>query len=179
MARQQRSKRFTAVVGGKKRDMVWVPWQVELSTVLFQTLDVLSADMLANFFGNTGAELAVGTTIMRIRGSFLMLGVAASQLVQGSMAMLMVREDGTFAELLMDEMLHPLWRHDINEKALLQAVGAGTFSVIPARYEIDSKAKRKVRETGERLQWLAFTSVSTSSASISVQGSGSILLMLP
>ncbi len=176
---RRKSRPFTAVVRGKKRDMVWVPWQSPEITVTFENLIVLEADMLLNFFGNTGAEIAVGTTIMRIRGSYKVSAAINVQSVQWAAVAILVREDGTFAELLESEMLHPLWRDDRNEQFLSEETAAGTFTNEDRSYVIDSKARRIIRETGQRLELAMRTSISTSSSTVAVATSGVVLLMLP
>ena len=161
------------------RSFVWVPFAPAVGTLTFQTQGILVADLLTNYFTDTGREIPVGTTVTRIRGTVSYQQVtAALQAIQVSVGIYVAEESSDMTEGIQAELTDPLWRDDWVGSLRTLETSAGGFSQETVTREIDSKAKRKLKNA-ERLQLIGRTNLSSASADLNVHAVGSILLMMP
>jgi len=177
--RTRRKSRNFAVVGGKRREVLWVPWASATVASTFGTKTVIEADLLGNYFADTGREVPKGATAVRMRGTYSLQQVgAALQQVQIALAVNVVSESDVFAESIISEIISPIWRDDRNFSFRSLETSAGGFSVETKEFPMESRAKR-ILGNADKLELVSHTILSTGSADVNVTASGAVLLMLP
>jgi len=176
--RTRRRSRNFAKVDGKSREVVWIPWQGAATTVVSGTQVVLETDMLGRYFADVGAEVPAGATILRIRGTYSISQTNANFTeLRLTIWAVVLRESGTYGENPNLELVNPIWRDDRNFQLRSLETAAAAFSVEHKEFVIDSKAKRKLSATADRLELRALSEVAT--ADVVCRSSGVVLLMLP
>ena len=138
-----------------KRSTLWLPFEVFATNATAGTV-VATGDMLANYFGQTGEEVPIGTTIGPIRWAAGMSPLVVTTIdlnYRLEMAMQLVPEGGR-ATLpspgtdIMDGMWYGQLLYD---KQLIESA-SGVFNAPTQVKEFETHAMRKVQGNGQELK---------------------------
>jgi len=177
VAARKRRQQFV-IERGKRREVVWIPWQSASVAAAHGGQTVIEADLLANYLGDSGREVPKGSTLMRIRGTVNYRALLAAQVVQMVTVIVRTREDEVYIEALHTEIVNPVWRDDFNYTFRSLETAAASFSAESVTRTLDSKARR-IFENADKLQMISRVILSTGSNDVEVLASGVVLLMLP
>ncbi len=170
-------RRFTRNRGVPKRATLWLPFSANIA-LQDSGVQLQSADLLTNFFTDTGQEIPVGTTIGPIRGRVLISSQvpgASQQTIQCAIAKVPesswsgVPDPG-------NEIMDGMWYGAYYTSAWASEFAAGTFKAVSQDYLLETSAKRKITATGQELRLVA---VANSGDNTDVDVAGFVLLMLP
>ncbi len=162
-----------------KRSTLWVLFEVSLAMTTAGTV-VASADLLGNYFGQTGEEVPIGSTIGPVRGTLSLASTAGNTAdadYRLEMAMQMTREGGR-ATLPSPgtDIMDAMWYGQFSAPPIQQEISSGVFSTPASKQELLTNAMRKITGNGQQLQIFAVPSGNTD---FTLTAIGVLMLKLP
>ncbi len=176
MAKRKRTGNLTF----SKRATLWLPFEGTIALVTAGTV-VQSADLLGNYFGQTGAELPVGATIGPIRGRWsLRPDISSTGNVENQVEALMqlVPEGGRATVPTPGvDILDAMWYGQMFSLWNEVETSSGVFGTISGREEpFETKAMRKLTGNGQELK---ISAVQSSNTDYDLKFLGVIFVRLP
>jgi len=174
MARRKRSfKTFP------KRATLWLPFDANLQLVTAGTV-VVSANLLGNYFTQTGEQVPIGTTLGPIRGEVVLTPVIATVFSTDwtveALVQLLPEGGRAVSPIPGVDIVDAMWYGQMAANALVTETAAGVFSQLATTRPFESKAMRKV--TGNAQQLLLF-GASNDNTDYQYRVFGHIMLKLP
>jgi len=173
MARRRRFRN----TGIPKRSRLFVPFRGDVALV-DSGVAVQSADLLLNFFTDTGQEIPVGATIAGFRGTVGIFNQVVGS-IQTSVQCFMAKVPESSWSGIPDpgdEIVDAFWYGQYFTLGEVAETAAGTFAVVGQQYDVASEGKRKITATGDEVRFVA---VLDSGNDVDVKIAGTFLLMLP
>ncbi len=161
-----------------KRSTLWLPFETTIALTTAGA-SVESGDILGNYFGQTGEEVPIGSTIGPVRGRYGLTPTVESVFDENNRveSVLQLNREGGRATL-------PVPGVDIGDfmwygQAWAQngwEVGSGVFEASPVVMPCETKAKRKISGNG---QTLTFSATQNTNVDYTLTFLGTVLIMLP
>jgi len=174
-----RRRRRTGNVTLAKRSVLWLPFDVQMTLATAGTV-VESGDILANYFGQTGAEVEKGTTLGPIRGRWAanpLVATAFETSGQIEAVLQLVPEGGRAVSPVPGvDIIDAMWYGQMFLEGFFGESASGVFKQSVHSQVFETKAMRKVTGNG---QVLTIHAVQESNTDYEVKFIGSILLKLP
>ena len=161
-----------------KRSGLWVPFDVSASLVTAGTV-VTTGDLLGNYFGQTGEEVPVGSTISSVRGRWQMspASAAVDRDAKVEAVMQLLPEGGRSTDPVPGvDIIDAMWYGQMFYTGHLLESAAGVFSPNSVDQVFETKAMRKVTGNGQVLVISAVCNVSTD---FDMNWIGNLFLKLP
>jgi len=174
-----RGRRRTGNKTFPRRSRLWVPFEVTNTLITAGTVTA-SGDLLANYFGQTGEEVPVGSTIGPVRWMSQLnpaVGTATTESYRLEMGMQLVPEGGR-ATLPSPgtDIFDSMWYGQFSYDKTQVEIAAGSFSGQSRHEYFNTMAKRKVTGNGQELKIYAVANSNTDYNLVSI---GVLMLMLP
>ena len=162
-----------------KRSTLWIPFEVTLALTTAGTV-VNSGDLLANYFGQTGEEVPIGSTVGPVRWleTVTLTTLSSNDPAWRAEEVMQLNKEGGRATIPSPgvDILDALWYGQIWNGAQLLEAAAGVFqSGATAVYRM-TKAKRKITGNG---QVLIISAIPSSNSDMTMTHIGVVMLMLP
>jgi len=175
-----RTRRRTGNRTFPKRATLWLPFDISMA---FTTAGgrIESGDMLGNYFGQTGEEVPIGTTIGPVRGKMSLTPnvITASNITTKMEAVMQLNKEGgrLVAATPGVDIMDGMWYGQMYVPFAEHEISAGTFGADGVgNLDFSTKAKRKITGNG---QVLVVTGVLNVNDDYNWNAIGVIMLMLP
>ncbi len=162
-----------------RRSRLFLPFDTTIALITAGAT-VESGDMLGNYFGQTGEEVPVGTTLGPIRGVWAArptVNTAFNENIAFEAVVQLNREGGR-ATLPVPgvDIIDAMWYGSLIVTEPGLEFGSGTFQQMPTVLPFETKAMRKVSGNG---QTLTMTAVADQNTDYTLRLLGTVMLMLP
>ena len=162
-----------------KRSTLWVPFD-ELLAFTTSGTTVRSGNLLSNYFGQTGEEVPIGSTVGPVRGKMRLAPnvTSVTDSLQGiEMALQVVPEGGrTQAPVPGTDIMDAMWYGQLFASAVSQETASGVFGGPGLLMDFNTKAKRKITGNGQEL---ILSGQVLTNADYNLRVFGVLMIMLP